>query len=327
MDKKQKVAVIGTGNWGLNHAKVYSRSNVAELSCIVGRTESKVKERAEHFNVPHFTNIKTMMNKIKPDLVSVALPGMKCYETLMELINEGVPIITEKPLTYDLKLADRLMNEAEKKNVFLGVNFIHRYAKPVQLAYDAIQDNKIGKIAFIVWKLGQYGVCRNHIYENLIETQCHGLDLLEYLCGEIESVQAEMNKISNRGFTTTGITLKFKNGAVGTYLGTYDAMERYRPSQYLEVNGTLGRIYIEDFVRKYTIQNMGNEFLEEWKSSLFNEVDRSILFSFDKHINAVVHALTEKKKPPIGAQAGFRTLLLASKIIESFETGQRIFIS
>lgn len=327
MDKKQRVAVVGTGNWGLNHAKVYSRSNVAELSCIVGRTESKVKERAELFDVPYFTDVKTMLKQVKPDLVSVALPGMKCYETLMELINEGVPIITEKPLTYDLNLAENIINEAEKKNVFLGINFIHRYAKPVQLAYDAIQGKKIGKTVFALWKLGQYGVCRNHIYENLIETQCHGLDLLEYLCGEIESVQAEMTKISNRGFTTLGITLKFKNGAIGNYLGTYDAMERYRPSQYLEVGGTLGRIYIEDFVKKYSFQNMGCEFLEEWEPSLINDEDRSIVFSFDKHINAVVQALTEKKRPPIGVEAGFRALFLANKIIESFETGRRIFIS
>lgn len=133
--------------------------------------------------------------------------------------------------------------------MFLGINFIHRYAKPVQLAYRAIQDKRIGKLAFAIWKLGQYGVCRHHKYENVIETQCHGLDLLEYLCGEIESVQAEMTQISNRGLTTMGITLKFKNGAIGNYLGTYDAMESYRPSQYLEINGTLGRIYIEDFIK------------------------------------------------------------------------------
>lgn len=115
MNKKQKVAVVGTGNWGLNHAKVYSRSTVAELSCIVGRTEVKAKERAEQFNVPYFTDVKTMMKQVKPDLVSVSLPGMKCYDTLMELISEGVPIITEKPLTYELNLAEKLINEAEKR--------------------------------------------------------------------------------------------------------------------------------------------------------------------------------------------------------------------
>lgn len=327
MDKKQKVAVVGTGNWGFNHAKVYSRSAVAELACIVGRTEAKAKERAEHFKVPYFTDVKTMLKQIKPDLVSVSLPGMKCYDTLIGLINEGVPIITEKPLTYDLKLAEKLTNEAEKKNVFFGINFIHRYAKPVQLAHKAIQDKRIGKIAFALWKLGQYGVCRNHTYENVIETQCHGLDLLEYLCGEIESVQAEMTKMSNRGLTTMGMTLKFKNGAIGNYLGTYDAMESYRPSQYLEINGTLGRISIEDFIKKYSFQNMGSEFLEEWEPGLLNEEDGSMVFSFDKHIYAVIQALAEKKRPPIGAEAGVRALLLANKIIESFETGRRIYVS
>ncbi len=326
MGKRQKVAVIGTGNWGLNHAKVYSRGELTELACIVGRTEEKAKVFANQFNVPYFTDINLMLNQIKPDLVSVALPGMKCYDTLMRLINEGVPIITEKPLTYEYDLADKLINEAQKKNVFFAINFMHRYSKPIQLARKAIQENKIGKMAFVVWKLGQYGVCRNHMYENLIETQCHGLDLLEYLCGEIESVQAEMTKISNRGLTTMGIVLKFKNGALGNYLGTYDAFETYRPSQYLEINGTLGCIHVEDYTKRYTFQSMGSEFMESWEAGIFNDLDKSILSSFDKHVNEVVHALIEKEKPPIGAESGARTLLLADKIIESFETGRRIRI-
>ena len=267
-----------------------------------------------------------MLKEVKPDLVSVALPGMKCYEMLMELINEGVPILTEKPLTYDLQLAENIVNEAEKKNAFIGINFMHRYAKPVQMAYKAIEEHKIGKIAFAIWKLGQYGVCRNHIYENLIETQCHGIDMLEYLCGEIESVQAEMTKTSNRGYTTMGATFKLKNGAIGNYIGSYDAMERYHPSQSLEINGLLGRITIEDFVSRYTIQSMGSEILEEWKAGLFNDEDRTIISSFDKHINAVCQAISDKKKPPIGVDAGYRTLLIAHKIIESFETGKRVLI-
>lgn len=72
---------------------------------------------------------------------------------------------------------------------------------------------------------------------------------------------------------------------------------------------------------------MGSELSEEWQSSLLNDDNKTIISSFDKHIHAVVHALTEKEGPPIDAQAGLRTLLLAHKIIESFETGKRINVS
>jgi hypothetical protein len=44
---------------------------------------------------------------------------------------------------------------------------------------------------------------------NFIETQCHGLETLEYLCGPIASISAEMTNISGKGYSTLALTLRF----------------------------------------------------------------------------------------------------------------------
>jgi hypothetical protein len=77
-----------------------------------------------------------------------------------------------------------------------------------------------------------------HPYANLIETQCHGFDMLEHLCGPIDSVAAQMTDLSGRGFSTLVVALHFANGAVGSLVGSYDSSYAYPATHHLEVNGT-----------------------------------------------------------------------------------------
>lgn len=55
------------------------------------------------------------------------------------MITAGFPLLVEKPLTFDVREADTLLSEAAKRSLFFGINFNHRYARPVQLARLAIE--------------------------------------------------------------------------------------------------------------------------------------------------------------------------------------------
>lgn len=324
MEPRVRVAIIGAGQWGLQHAKVFSEVRNVTLCAIVGRTLEKVQMRANLFNVPYYLDIREMIKREHPDLVSVCVPGDEMFCITKCLIEEEIPILIEKPVTYDLEQAEQLINMSTKRNLFCGVNFIHRYSKPVQMAYAAIQKKNLGNIVCFNWRMGQYGSCKKKRYGNLIETQCHGLDLIEFLCGSISTVFCEMTDSTNRGYTTLTASLKLKNGAVGSFLGTYDTIETYHPSQYLEICGRLGRIQIEDFVGKYSMQKFGSESEEIWTPGMMNEEDRFVVSSLRKHINEVVKNLIERKEPPISIEYGYRTLYLAHRMIESFEIGQRV---
>lgn len=324
MDPIVKVAIIGTGQWGLQHAKIFSELENVTMCAIVGRNLEKVKIRANLFKVPYYLDVTEMIKKEHPDLVSVCVPSDEMFCITKRLMEEEIPILIEKPITYDLEQAEQLINMSGKRNLFCGVNFIHRYSKPVQMAYDSIQKGELGNIVYFDWKMGQYGSCKQKRYGNLIETQCHGLDLVEFICGSISTVFCEMTDVTNKGYTTLTASLKLENGAVGSFLGTYDSIETYHPSQYLEICGRLGRVKIEDFVGKYSIQKFGSESEEIWTPGMMNEEDRFVVSSFRRHIKEVVENLRERKKPPISIECGYRSLYLAHKMIESFEMGKRV---
>lgn len=318
-----KVALVGAGRWGYQHARVFAARDDVELCAVAGRTPERTQARAEQFGMRPYLNIQAMLEQEKPDLVSISLPNMAHFEPTLQVIQAGYPLLVEKPLVFDLEEAETLLREAQTRDLFFAINFNHRYAKPVQLAKAAIDAGRLGDLVFATWRFGGEGGWGGHPHANLIETQCHGFDMLEHLCGPVASLQAEMTDITGIGFSTMALSLKFSSGAVGSLVGSYDSSYAYPDTHRVEVNGTEGRICIEDTVKRFTFHRAGEETGETWEAGYFNDWDREFHRSFDDHLDALLAAFKRGEEAPVPARAGYRALQLAQAAIESYETGRR----
>jgi myo-inositol 2-dehydrogenase/D-chiro-inositol 1-dehydrogenase len=319
-----KVVIIGAGHWGDQHARAFAARADVELAGIFSRSFEHAAARAAKHGTRPYTDVAQMLATEKPDLVSICLPNQDHFEVTREVIRLGYPLLVEKPLVFDLEEADILIEEARRKNLFFAIDFNHRYARPIQQALVAIERGRLGEIVFAWWRFGGEG-WSTHPHGNLIETQCHAFDQLEHLCGPIDSIMAQMTGQQQRGgFTTVALALQFVSGAVGSILGTYDSSYAYPGAHLLEINGTKGRIFIEDTVRRYSFQAAGSETAEVWQAGYFNDRDREFASTFDTYVEALLHAFLAGQPPPVPAGAGRRTLELALAAIASFETGQRV---
>lgn len=320
---KVKVALVGTGGWGRQHARVFAAHPGVELCAVMGRNRERAEARAGEYGGRAYTDIGAMLEGERPDLVSVCLPNEGHFAPTMEVIRAGVSLLVEKPLVFDLAEADQLLLEAQEKGLFFAINFNHRYAQPALMAREAIQSGRLGAIVFASWRFGGEGG-GGHAYANLIETQCHGFDLLEHLCGPLVSVMAEMTDMTGKGYTTMALSLRFANGGVGSLLGSYDTSYAYAGTQRMEINGTGGRVLMEDTVRRFEFQASGSETGEHWQAGYFNDEAREFHRTFDRYLDAMLSAFRAGQPPPVPASAGRRALACAWAAIRSFETGRRV---
>jgi len=321
--KKLRIAVVGAGGWGWQHARALSDRADVELCAIVGRTLERTRARAERVGATPYTDLIAMLETEQPDLVTICLPNQGHFAPTLQVIEGGFPLIVEKPLVFDLSEGERLIAEAAKRDLFFSIVFNHRYARPVQMAHAAIEQGKLGDLIFASWRFGGEG-SSDHPHANLIETQCHGFDQLEYLCGPIASISAEMTDKTGHGYRTLVLALRFASGAVGSLIGTYDSSYAYRDTHLVEINGTHGRVLIEDTVRRYSFQHLGDETAQVWQAGYFNDPDRAFSHPFDLYLDDALAAFRAHQPPPIHARAGLRALQLAYAAIESFETGRRV---
>lgn len=321
--EKVKVVVVGTGGWGRQHARVFSGRPDVDFRAVLGRNRDRAEARAAEYGVRAYTDLTAMLEQEQPDLVSLCLPNQGHFGPTLEVIKAGCSLLVEKPLVFDLAQADVLLREAEARGLFFAINFNHRYAKPALLAKEAIDGGRLGEIVFAAWRFGGEGGA-GHPHANLIETQCHGFDLLEHLCGPIASVMAEMTDKTGKGYTTMALSLRFASGAVGSFLGTYDSSYAYPGTQRVEINGAAGRVVMEDTVRRFEFQPTGSETGEQWQAGYFNDADREFGRTFDRHLDALLAAFQAGQPPPVPAGAGRRALAVAMAAIQSFETGRRV---
>jgi myo-inositol 2-dehydrogenase/D-chiro-inositol 1-dehydrogenase len=321
---KLKVCLVGTGGWGRQHARVFSQRPDVELCAVAGRNAERTATRAAEFGMRPYTNITGMLEQEKPDFVSVCLPSLETFQATMEVIQAGYPMLVDKPLAFEMKEADQMLAAAEKRKLFFAINFNHRYAKAIRLARESIEKDRLGKIVHATWRFGGEASPNSHPHANLIESQCHGFDQLEYLCGPIRSVMAEMTNLTGGGYRTVVLALTFADGAVGSMVCTYDSSYAYKDTHLLEINGTKGRVMVHDTVQRFSFQAVGNETTEVWEPGYFNDYDREFSRTFDLHLAAVIQAFRRGDPPPVHAQAGKRALQLAWAAIESFTSGKRV---
>ena len=133
-----------------------------------------------------------------------------------------------------------------------------------------------------------------------------------------------MTDVTGRGLSTVAVALHFAGGAVGTLLGSYDSSYAYPDTHRLEVNGTRGRLLVQDTVRRYVFTPAGSETSSVWEAGYFNDPDRQFHAMFERHLDELVPAFLAGREPPIHARAGRRALLLARAVIRAYETGCRV---
>ena len=327
MNEKLKIALIGTGGWARQHARILAGRADVEFCGIVGRNAERTMARAREFKTRPYLNIESLLRSEHPDLVCVCLPNEHHFEATLQLLEAGVPLFVEKPLVFELEQARQLLEAARERDLFFAINFNHRYARPLQMAKRAIETGELGDLISASWRFGgEGGSADAHSHANLIETQCHGFDQLEWLCGPIISLMAQMSDRTGHGFSTMALALEFESGAVGNLLGSYDSSYAYRDTHRLEINGTRGRILVNDTVREFQFQRAGDATARVWQAGYFDDISRSFEQTFDAHMDAVLAAFRAGEEPPIHASAGWRALQLAHAAIQSHQSGRRVRI-
>ncbi|AIF99300.1 Gfo/Idh/MocA family protein [Alteromonas australica] len=145
MRKPIKVLIHGTGFAGQGHAEAFRYAG-AEVVGIVGRTESVVKEVAAQLAIPYAgTHWEEALQTLKPDIVSIATPGGAHEIPIIQAIQHGCHVFSDKPLSTTGESAQRLYELAEQKQVKTAFAASFRYMPDVIHAKRLIEAGEIGE--------------------------------------------------------------------------------------------------------------------------------------------------------------------------------------
>ncbi len=199
--KKVGVAVIGTGFWGRNHARVYKELESTELIAICDVNPERAQNTASLFGVKAYTNSARMLKNEEIEAVSVCTWSTILAKEALKALKAGKHVLVEKPMATDTKQAQKLIETAEKNGLHLTVGFLMRFIPGLQHIREAVKDKKIGDLVCATAKrvsqwperIGDVGVVK--------DTAIHDIDVMRYISNQDPiAVYAKTGNMRHRKF-------------------------------------------------------------------------------------------------------------------------------
>jgi predicted dehydrogenase len=212
-----RVAVIGLGSMGGNHARVLSELPDAELVAVADVDEPRLQQAVRDRSARPYTDYRRLLAEEQLDAVAIAVPTRRHLEVALACIEHGVPVLVEKPLATDMDECLRLREAAEVKGVALMVGHVERFNPAVQELKRRLDAGELGRIYQLHARRTGPFYERERDVGVVHDLATHDIDVLRYVLGcEVERVQAETRSGLRTPYEDVLVgLLGFEHGAIG----------------------------------------------------------------------------------------------------------------
>jgi len=308
-----RAAVVGVGYLGRFHAEKYAAHAGAELVAVVDVAPARARAVAAALGVEAVTDHRALLGRI--DCASVAVPTQLHHAVAGDLLEAGVDVLVEKPLTTTVAEGKALVELAVRRERVLQVGHLERF-NPAIRALDGV----LREPRFIeCHRLAPFSE-RGTDVDVVLDLMIHDLDvILSMMPSALRSVEAVGVPVLTTSVDIANARLRFANGGIANVTASRVSLKRerklriFQPDAYLSVDYGERRVLI--CRREPGPDGQPALSLEE------REVPEAD--ALGSEIDAFLRAVRERETPPVTGWDGLRALEVAHVIRESLETESR----
>lgn len=326
---KQKLnfAFIGCGGNARGHGRSVSRVENVEIVALADPSAGSLEAFKENVglddSVATYADHVEMLSAAKPDAVVISSPHGLHFEHIMDALDAGCHVHTEKPMVCTVDHAKQVMAKVEETGLHLMIGYQRHLSSTYQYCRKVVQSGELGRVNFVAaqqsqnWYRNQQGKWRQDPFlgggGQLNDSGSHLIDILLWVL-EVspDTVFAMIDNLDIEVDVLTAMSIKFNTGAlcnisiVGhAYGGVQEAF-----SIWLEE----GSLYLQD----------GNLYRQE-KSGRPELVDASKLpASANKDVAFIELIRGERTENPIDVANGLRVIQLTEAAWQSAELGRPV---
>ena len=308
-DRTVRAGVVGVGNMGRHHARVYAELASVELVGVCDQDRDRAAEVAARHGTAALDRT-TLLERA--DVVSVVVPTPFHAEVADEAIAAGVDVLVEKPFVADPEEGRRLAESARRAGVTIQVGHVERFNPAVRVLPDVLADQEI--IAVDARRLGP--PLDRDLGESVVtDLMIHDVDIvLSLLDSEVETVQAAGTAEGQHATAT----LQFDDGVIATLAASRVTQQKVRELSITAVDCRVNVDYIDRSVEihRHSLPAYveGNGDMRYRQESI---VERPTIPSGEplkKELEAFVEAATTDRPPVVGPGQALRALEVTREI-------------
>lgn len=311
-----RTAVIGVGHLGRQHARIHAAlatEGLTKFQWVCDLQTQTAQTIAEEREVQWTTDWRDLIGAV--DAISLAVPTESHSEIACTLLEEGIHVLVEKPISRTLAEAERMIQAAEKGNALLQVGHLERFNP----ALIALKPHVRNPVYFEIHRVGEF-TARSLDIDVVLDLMIHDLDIVQWLVGEdvrVTDLHAVGIPILTDKVDAANARLEFSSGAVANITASRVGTEKIRkmrffqPHDYIAVDYTTKRASISSLAQP-TAEGL-------WPGVHVRHLDVIDIEPLRTEIVAFVKAARNGLPSPVSGTEGKNALALALRTLERIE--------
>ena len=339
-------AIVGTGMISRFHARAIDDVRGAKLVACCDTAADRANQFAAEVGCTPYDDLKKMLADPAVDVVTIATPSGLHMEPAVAAAKAGKHVIVEKPLEVTLKRCDKIIDACKQARVKLGTIFPSRFHDSSVQMRKAIDQGRFGRLtlgdAYVKWyRTQEYydsgawrGTWKLDGGGALMNQAVHTVDLLSWLMGPIEEIQAQTATLAHKRIEVEDVavaTVKFKSGALGVIEATTAAYPGYL--KRIELHGSEGTAVLEeedlktwDFAKKRAGDKAVHKAMQQSKSTGGGAADPAAIghHGHTMQFKDFVKAINTNGTPAVDGHEGRKPVEIILAIYKSAQSGKTV---
>jgi len=311
---KIRVAVVGVGNFGRNHVRVYRDLADAELAGVVDTDAERARQVGAEFSTAVLPDLAALVGRV--DAVSLAVPTVEHARIGCRLLELGIDVLVEKPMAATLAEADELIAAARRNGRVLQVGHLERY-NPAVAAVEKIVSRPL---FFEVHRLGVFSP-RSLDIDVVYDVMIHDLDILLALVGApVTDLKAVGVPVLSDKMDIAHARIEFESGAVANLTASRVSTERVRKMRFFQQHEYISVDYTRQDALRVRVRQPGPQ-----PQFDFEKLPVQPEEPLRAELRAFLGAVRMREAPRVDGAAGRRALELADRVVASIlDHGRRV---
>jgi predicted dehydrogenase len=304
-DKPIRVAVVGAGEFGRNHVRVWRETQGAELAGIVDTNAERAEKIAAEFGVRVLPGIEALAAE-KVEAVSLAVPTKEHARIGCQLLDADHDVLVEKPIAASLEEADHLIASAKRAGRILQVGHVERFNPAVV----AVQRIVAKPMFFEVHRMGIF-TPRSLDIDVVYDVMIHDLDiLLSLVNAPVEDLKAVGIPVITDKVDIAHARLEFANGTVANLTASRVSTERVRKMRFFQEHEYVSLDFTRQDVLRVRVQP-GSPMPEIGFEKVVTVAEEPL----HAELRSFLDCVRSRKAPAVDGVAGRRALELADRVM------------
>jgi len=311
-----KTAVVGVGHLGKQHARIHAAmatEGFTDFKLVCDVNETTAQEIANEREVEWTRDWRELIGKV--DAVSLVVPTESHAEIACGLLENGIHVLVEKPISRTLDEADDMIRAADKGGALLQVGHLERFNP----ALVALRPHVRNPVYFEIHRVGEF-TARSLDIDVVLDLMIHDLDIVQWLVGEdveVTELHAVGIPILTNKVDAANARLEFSTGAVANITASRVGTEKIRKMRFFQPHDYVA---VDYSTRRASISSLAPPSATgAWPGVHVKNLDVVDVEPLRAEIVAFINAARDGLPSPVSGIEGKNALALAIKALERIE--------